>query len=318
MDTETNALGLVIPTINSRNFIQNTITLLCTELVDKGLREIIVVDDGSEQSIEFIIAALATKFAGVRFVLIEMARNVGQTAATTIGLVHSTASVVVTVDDDLQFDHICIAQVTAALGHKNDFVVGAPQTYGRHGLRSISSRIVRYIGVTSLSTPRDFVFSSLTAYRREFINRVREVQIPTTEIGWMFRLTSRYKNTAITPHGVSEQRSHSNYQYRQLIMTIKPLIRLWSRKLSIQMSVVALLLGTAAMTGALYFLISALQSRKSVPGFATLSVMSSLNISLLLLFASAQLRSSSEKRIVEHDTLIASIQTKTDFCRTLR
>ena len=85
-----------------------------------------------------------------------------------------------------------------------------------------------------------------------------------------------------------------------------------------QMSVVALLLGTAAMTGALYFLISALQSGKGVPGFATLSVMSSLNISLLLLFASAQLRSSSEKRIVEHDVLIASIQTKTDFYRTLR
>lgn len=318
MSSDVAPLGLVIPTLNSQAFLGSTIRSLCQDLSRENLCEIVIVDDGSTKSLREVVEHVANEFQAVRFQLIEMARNVGQTGATTVGLIHSSAEVVVTIDDDLRFEHAAIIRVAEAVTSFSDFVVGAPRAYGQNQVRAIASSVIRRVAVKALSTPRDFIFSSLVAYRREFINRVRVSQLPTAELGWMFHLTSRYVNAAVDPSTAGERRSHSNYGFRRLFRTAMPLVRLLGGTLAKYVSATAGILALFAVLASVYYVIIAVQSRSIVPGFATLSVIGFLNLSILLSLLSSFLRSRSGRSPNDSEFLKSCIRGSIQYWRGLQ
>jgi glycosyltransferase involved in cell wall biosynthesis len=84
--------------------------------------EIIFVDDGSTDSSPALLTGMATEDARIHAVL--LATNFGQTAALAAGIDHSTGTVVVTLDSDLQNDPADIPMLLAKLEEGFDVVSG--------------------------------------------------------------------------------------------------------------------------------------------------------------------------------------------------
>jgi glycosyltransferase involved in cell wall biosynthesis len=315
MGNDVAPLGLVIPTLNSRSFLGTTIRSLCLGLSRENLCEVVIVDDGSAENLRDVVRSAAHEFQAIRFRLIEMARNVGQTSATTIGLAYSTSAIIVTVDDDLRFDHTAVIRVAEAATSESDFVVASPRTYGQSKVRAAASSAIRRVAVKALSTPGDFVFSSLVAYRHEFVDRIRATQLPTTELGWMFHLTSRYVNTTVDTSATGERRSHSNYGFKRLLRTAMPLVRLLGGTFAKYVSATAGILALLSVLTSIYYVIVAVQSRSAVPGFATLSVIGFVNLSLLLFILSSLLRSRPGGTPKDADFLKSCIRSSIQYWR---
>lgn len=71
-----------------------------------GVREIVVVNDGSKQNYESVFASIseACKANGITFLPIRLESRVGAPAAKNIGLAHCTSDEILTTDDDIILD----------------------------------------------------------------------------------------------------------------------------------------------------------------------------------------------------------------------
>ena len=87
-----------------------------------GTAEIVAVDDGSSDESFARLAALAAREPRLR--VVRLARNYGQTAALAAGIEHARATVVVSMDADLQNEPADLPRLLAALGEDVDIVNG--------------------------------------------------------------------------------------------------------------------------------------------------------------------------------------------------
>jgi len=270
-------LTVVIPTRNSAPHIAKTIAAVET-LGAIWRLTIVVVDDASDDGTLQTLTGLTQDAMKASSVIVAMARNVGQSAATAIGLSHADGDFVLTLDDDLTFPVEEVPNLLTALTEDLDFVVGAPSSYSRSLVRRMASRAVRWIGVRTLKTPRDFVFSSFVLYRGDFLSRIDIRSQLVDEIGWMFPFTTRYRNVSVrTAEGL---RSRSNYRVRDLISTAKPLGLLLQR---ITLSVTrAVTMASVALSVALAirYLLATLLDKNLQPGFPTLVILALLNLAV--------------------------------------
>ncbi len=123
----------IIPALNEEKTIRIVLQILNQE---KGLREIIVVDDGSTDA-----TARESHMPGVR--LIRNQKNIGKGAAMRIGALASTADILIFFDADLVgMTPTHIRQLMDPFGKKNDLgmVVGLRDRYNgiTYVLRKIS------------------------------------------------------------------------------------------------------------------------------------------------------------------------------------
>ena len=121
--SQTIVISVVVPLYNEADNIE----LLYKSLkqVLKGMDvsyEVLLVDDGSEDSTFKVSSAIAARDRHVR--IIKLRRNFGQTAAFAAGIDHSRGQVLVTMDGDLQNDPADIPSLLDKLGEGYDVVVG--------------------------------------------------------------------------------------------------------------------------------------------------------------------------------------------------
>ena len=271
-------LSVVIPTRDSSGHLAKTLQTVVAQLTHVSWLQIVVVDDASTDKTARIAKQTLDNLPEVSYVIVELAKNLGQSSTTAIGLSHSLGDIVVTLDDDLSYPPNEISKLVEALSQDLDFVVGAPSTYANSRARGLASRVIRWLGVRAFETPKNFRFSSFVAYQRDFLLRIDLPSCQVDEIGWMFHHTQRYANTTFeTTTGL---RSESNYGIRRLLKTAKPLTHPIIQLLSRLVRRVSLLLAlTAAMLAAAYVLRSTF-GEGLLPGFPTVAVILLVNLSL--------------------------------------
>ena len=271
-------LSVVIPTRDSSGHIAKTLQTVVAQLTYVSWLQIVVVDDASTDKTARIAKQTLDNLSEVSYVIVELAKNLGQSSTTAIGLSHSLGGIVVTLDDDLSYPPNEISKLVEALSQDLDFVVGAPSTYANSRARGLASRVIRWLGVRAFETPKNFRFSSFVAYQRDFLLRIDLPSCQVDEIGWMFHHTQRYANTTFeTTAGL---RSESKYGLRRLLKTAKPLTHPIIELLSRLVRRVSLLLAlTAAMLAAAYVLLSTF-GEGLLPGFPTVAVILLVNLSL--------------------------------------
>lgn len=277
---------MVIPVYNAEGHVRELINALEVALAGLEKYEVLLVDDcSSDNTVDAITTYLQSNH---HLRLVQLRRNVGQATATAIGLAHAQCEFVVTLDDDLQHDPKDIPQLVQCLSASRlDFVVACfPES--KHGVfRQVASKSIHRIARASLQTPTGFQFSSFMAYRKSFINAAQLLDSGEIELGWMFRLSSKYAN-----HPTSHRqglRSSSTYRLRTLIRAARPYIRHVLTRTTKPMASLGLLaaLSAAVLSGIYivrYFLVG-----NSIPGFATLSILALSNIGISSLFLSLTL-----------------------------
>jgi len=165
-------LSIVIPVYNE----EDNVNLLYERLVPplEALRstfEIILVNDGSKDRTESLIAAIALRDSRVK--IVNFRRNFGQTAAMMAGIDHASGDIIVPMDGDLQNDPNDIGRLVQKLDEGFDVVSGWRKDRKDSEWRNLPSRIAnRLISRISGVHLHDYG-CSLKAYRRDVIKGVR-------------------------------------------------------------------------------------------------------------------------------------------------
>lgn len=269
---------MVIPTYNSSEFIVETL-----ESVDAGLvgdYEVLVVDDGSTDSTWEHV----NDFCGKRskFSAIRLQKNIGQSAATLVGVMESKSRVVCTMDDDGQHDPLDLLKLVSYVSKgESQFVYGHPSKKNQSRYRNLLGRFFRTT-VSRLSSNQNWRNqSSMRCFRADGFrdSLLREQQpvsldlILNTVLGTADVISVRNlksKNPKGSRYGIRKLLSHAKLQ---LIGSSNALLGI-SGLFSVIFGVFSLLLGA-------YVLLSFfLRDGSSVPGFTFTSLLLSTSFSI--------------------------------------
>lgn len=286
--TESNSdfdLSLVIPTHNSSRFLAETVQCIVAIVARDSVKyEILIVDDGSSDDTWLTIVNLAVDNPRVRG--IQLRDNSGQHCATLCGIRHSSGSVVVTLDDDLQHSPEFIPQLLAPLKNGEFDAVFAVFQDLRTGLvRKIGSRVIqgvyRWLGLIDSSSN----VSSFRSMSRSVADAVSKSSITQPVVNAeIARVAGRVTNVSF-PHGVSV-RGKSGYSFKQIARLSRQILFSYSSKPLLFGSRIATLAGACIGGFMGIVLLRALILGSKAPGWvSTMALVSFSSLPVLFVLA---------------------------------
>lgn len=136
------SVSVVVPCYNSEASLAPLLLRISAELSGEFKDfEVILVDDGSVDSTWDVILSLACKYEFVRG--LQLQNNFGQHGATLCGIDSAVNDVVVTIDDDLQYNPSDVSSLLAAIEQGYDLVYGVSRGVSHGPVRAFLSWIVR-------------------------------------------------------------------------------------------------------------------------------------------------------------------------------
>lgn len=166
-------LSVVLPFYDEEEAIEPLFAELLGVLDGLGLScEVIAVDDGSRDATFERLVAVHGRDPRVK--VIRFRRNFGQTASIAAGFAHSSGSVIVTMDGDLQNDPADIPRLLAKLDEGFDVVSGWRHERQDDALtRILPSRIANAIISSATQVKLHDYGCGIKAYRREIARSIK-------------------------------------------------------------------------------------------------------------------------------------------------
>jgi glycosyltransferase involved in cell wall biosynthesis len=165
------ALSVVVPLYNEEESIGPLVDAVHDALADDPSWELVLVDDGSRDDTVRVARALAA--SDNRIVLVQLARNYGQTQAMQAGFDAARGPVVVSMDGDLQNDPRDIPLLVAKLEEGYDLVAGYRlRRQDKVITRKIPSWVANRIIISLTGVRIRDNGCSLKAYRRELLDQL--------------------------------------------------------------------------------------------------------------------------------------------------
>lgn len=134
-----NDITIVIPLFKAKVYLNRLEELLNKEIKLKAFKFILVNDGGDKETGE-ILETLATTHENLDY--LNLADNVGQHAATALGVKKATTSFVVTLDQDYILQLPEFLKYFTAQPEKGELIYLALQKMKRNALRSLASNIL--------------------------------------------------------------------------------------------------------------------------------------------------------------------------------
>lgn len=128
-------VSILVPAFNEESTIERVLNKLVALPIEN--REIIVVDDGSQDATADIVRRLAAQHSGIKF--FALAKNQGKTAAISRAIAESSGDVLIVQDADLEYDPDEIVDVISPILQGVADVV-----YGSRFLVKRASRVLYY------------------------------------------------------------------------------------------------------------------------------------------------------------------------------
>lgn len=166
-------LSIVIPIYNEQDNLRLLYEHLVAALEPVGRPfEVVLVNDGSVDQSEKVVAELASKDQRVK--VINFRRNFGQTAAMMAGIDYAVGDIIIPMDGDMQNDPTDIPRLLAKLDEGYDVVSGWRKDRKDHKLkRTFPSRLANFL-ISRLSGVHLHDYGcSLKAYRKEVLKGVK-------------------------------------------------------------------------------------------------------------------------------------------------
>ena len=162
-------VSLVVPVYNEVDNLVPLRDAIAAALTDHDY-ELILVDDGSNDGSDAALDSLAEDNPEIR--VIHFVRNYGQTAALTAGIKHAKASIIVTMDADLQNDPADIPGMLAKLDEA-DVVCGWRRNRKVPFFsRTLPSRVANALISRLSNVPLHDYGCTLRAYKREYLEQI--------------------------------------------------------------------------------------------------------------------------------------------------
>jgi dolichol-phosphate mannosyltransferase len=166
-------LSVVVPVLDERESLAPLVAEIASSLAGLDY-ELLLVDDGSRDGSETVLAALAASEPRLR--VLRHDRNRGQSAALLTGFAAARAAVVVTLDGDLQNDPADVPRLLALLDDGWDVVSGVRARRRDGWVRRVSSRLANGVRRRLLDDGVSDVGCSLKVYRASFLRRLPPFQ----------------------------------------------------------------------------------------------------------------------------------------------
>jgi glycosyltransferase involved in cell wall biosynthesis len=164
-------LSIVVPLYNEAESVGPLVDAVREALEAQPSWELVLVDDGSRDSTAQVAGALAA--ADPRVVLLQLARNYGQTQAMQAGFDHASGRIVVSMDGDLQNDPRDIPLVVAKLEEGFDMVAGyRMRRQDKIVTRKIPSWVANRMIIWLTGVRIRDNGCSLKAYRRDLLDQL--------------------------------------------------------------------------------------------------------------------------------------------------
>lgn len=167
--TQRDEISVVIPALNEAGNIGALIRETVASVPAEMLREIIVVDDGSDDETPREVQALLAAFPQLRF--IRHARRAGQSAAVRTGVRAATAPLIATMDGDGQNDPRDIANLAALVqgaGQPNISLAGGVRVNRRaESSKRLASKFANWLRDAILADRCPDTGCGIKVFRRE-------------------------------------------------------------------------------------------------------------------------------------------------------
>ena len=227
--------------------------------------EIILVEDGGNDSTWDLIEALATTYGEVTG--IQLSRNAGQHAALLAGVRDAKFDVCVTIDDDLQFLPEEIQLLLSEMERTNsDVVYGVPTEVEQSIVRRQAGRLIRTTLRRGLNVAEAPDFSPFRAFKTALRNGFEVPVGPNVSLDALLSWSaSRYSSVPIAHQ--ERRYGRSNYTLGRLLRHALDIATGYSAAPLRLASALGLLTAAFGFGLLSYVIIEAFLTGKSVPGF---------------------------------------------------
>ena len=207
-------VSIVIPVYRSEGFLASTVKEFLEFFEGRRECEIILVNDGSPDGVEQVIAQLCEGDPRVRGV--TLGANVGQHRATLRGFQMARGDVVLTVDDDGQNPPEAAMTVLQELERGGlDVVYGRFEIVEQSGGRRLASAFNRWLSRRTMNNSRDIAITNVRAIRGDLARAIGRVESPFPYIdALIFRMTRKIGEVPV-PHR-REERGNLELHARQI------------------------------------------------------------------------------------------------------
>lgn len=261
--------SVVIPCYRSGEWLAELVERVSSAMENRD-HEIILVNDCSPDDITWpAIFAIARNNERVRG--IDLARNVGQFAALMCGLSVARGDSVITIDDDCQHPPEEIPKLIAGLEDEVDVIIGVYDEKQHGGFRNLGSSLMNRV-FRSFGKPDDLRMGSFRLLRRSVVDTLLEFGTVRPVPGAMIlQATSRIRNVDV--QHAPRIRGESGYSITRLVSsTIDNVINATTAPLRF-ISGLGLVIAVFSAVAMLFYLLRALITDQSVPGFSTTVVL---------------------------------------------
>ena len=263
--------SVVVPVYQSEKTLRSLVRQLARPSVFKGEAsfEIIFVDDGSRDDSWDVLKDLQSEYQAT-ISTIRLMRNFGQHNAIMCGFREAQGKVVITMDDDLQNPPADIAKLIDLISLGDyDLVYGVPERK-QHSLgRNIGSWVVNIF--FRLVFRVDVRVTSFRAIRRELVDSILAYNLNFTYIDGLLAWNTQRIGQVTVDHRPRTS-GKSGYSFAKLLGLALNLFTNFSL-LPLQIaSCAGLAASVSGLLAGVYFLVQALLSQISVPGYASIIV----------------------------------------------
>jgi undecaprenyl-phosphate 4-deoxy-4-formamido-L-arabinose transferase len=267
-------LDIIIPVFNSERTIGSLLQgILDDKKLDKYQVGIILVNDGSEDGSLNVCESWAV--ANSQIVVIDLMKNYGQHSAIFAGISHSTAELLVTMDDDGQHLPESITSLLDALTADVDVVYGIAEEDEHSWSRNLGSRFAKGLVFRGLGIKNSSKTSAFRAMRAKVFNGIEFTGLSSgileVAINWN---TGRIKSIEVPMN--LRKIGKSNYSFYKLVKFAIAMLTSYSTR-PLRFATLLGILGfifSLFLTG--YYFFHALTGEVKVEGFSSLAILISL------------------------------------------
>jgi glycosyltransferase involved in cell wall biosynthesis len=278
----TSKVSVVVPTFNRAHNLQHFVE----KLIDLGkashfVFEIILVDDCSYDQTWKVLEDLYSSFDNLT--VVRLRRNLGQHASTIVGISLASGEIVVTMDDDEEFQLEDLQNLVVAVENGADLAIAVSQNeLASNGLRGIVGRGFNALLNRLLRIPPQVQLTTFRAFNRRLTSDLAGTNLSYPYLTALL-LMSAENHTLVPVHFSAKRLQKSTYTFPRRASLALDLILGYTNYVSRLVATVGSCALFVALASAIYVVGLTITKRESVDGWPSIVLAISLSTSVLLL-----------------------------------